>query len=461
MESEYFQSIWKWVGAVSIRVKVLGIILGVIGILGVLVIIQIRVVLVDTLFLELQRQGNALNDTFVEQGQSLLIDQEYDDLQSFLEARRIHYSSQGHNTRLLYLIVEDEQGTVLAQTVDDTVGLPVNRDSVLEIRTAFPSSNAIQRLGLDKTNIQQIVRQVTFQLLATILVMVALGFGAAFFLTWILTHPIYELVAATHAITSGDFSRRVSPWANDEIGELAQAFNQMMVSLADADRIRIEREQLQAQFVSRVIMAQEDERKRIARELHDSTSQSLTSVLIGLKNVKDIDHNEMLNEHIDDLRALVGEILDEVRSMAWQLRPSVLDDLGLVSALQRFINDYQQRFDMQVDFISNKLDNRFSPEMETTIYRIVQESLANVARHANASTVSVILDQRRQALRIIIEDDGQGFDLQSVELTGKHLGLQGIRERAALFDGRLTIESQIGQGTSLFVEFPAESYLNE
>jgi signal transduction histidine kinase len=286
--------------------------------------------------------------------------------------------------------------------------------------------------------------------------MIAVGFGAAFFLTWILTRPVYELVGATQAVARGDFSRRVTEWADDEIGELAVAFNGMTEALAQAEVERTEREQLRTQYVNKVIVAQEEERKRIARELHDSTGQSLTSLLVGLHNLKEVEDQAAIPAHIDSLRDVVSRTLDEVRQMAWQLRPSTLDDLGLIIAIQRYINDYQQRFNIQVDFVTRDVDGRLPLEMETVIYRVIQEALTNTIRHAQASNVSVIIDSRVSTLRVIVEDDGVGFVLADKQ-SAKSLGLQGIRERVALFNGTLTIETEPGRGTSLFIEVPFDS----
>jgi signal transduction histidine kinase len=300
--------------------------------------------------------------------------------------------------------------------------------------------------------ISQIVSEVTMQLVTVTGIMIALGFAAAIFLTWIISRPIRSLVEATQAVTSGDYSRRVPRWANDEIGDLATAFNAMAESLAKAESERHEQEAMRARYVSGVIAAQEEERKRVARELHDSTGQSLTSLLVGLQNLKNTHNPAEIDRHIEELRAVTSTTLDEVRNLAWQLRPSALDDLGLSSALEHYISEYQKRYPVSVDFVANGLAARLPLEMETSIYRIIQESLTNIARHAKAQHASVMIDRRRDTLRIIIEDDGQGFDPEVVHENS--LGLQGIRERAALFGGTLTIESQPGHGTSLFVVLP-------
>ena len=452
--SQLFQRFWQIAGAVSIRIKVLGIVLSVIILLGLFVTLQMREVLTDTLERRLLDQGEDLAGQFAEDVAPFIQNEAFVEARAYLIGRQEHYSSAGHNTAILYIWVEGSAQQI--STWND--GTPYSNDTGIAVDIVVPvrETSAVLHLGVADITVDRTVREVTFQLLMITLVMIAIGFGAAFFLTWILTRPIYELVEATQAVARGDFSRRVTQWANDEIGELAVAFNGMIEALAQAEVEREEREQLRTQYVSKVIAAQEEERKRIARELHDSTGQSLTSLLVGLHNLKDVKEPAAIPVRIDVLRNIVSHTLDEVRQMAWQLRPSTLDDLGLVSAMQRYIDDYQERFGIQVDFITRDVDGRLPVEMETVIYRVIQEALTNVVRHAQASSASVIIDRRVGTLRIIVEDNGIGFVLADRQ-SGKSLGLQGIRERAALFNGTLTIETEPGQGTSLFIEIPLDS----
>ena len=370
-----------------------------------------------------------------------------------------------------YLYVEDDaDGTILAgvgtiPAHDDL--LPAEGDahlhdgvaihigpSLVEVTSPLPNSQALLHMSLARTNIEATVRSVTMQLLVITLLMIVIGLAAAFFLTWILTRPLLGLVAATQAVAQGDLSRRVQRWANDEIGELSTAFNRMMESLERAEAERAAQAQLRERYVSGVILAQENERQRIARELHDSTSQSLTSLLVGLQNLKGSIDDSRYDPKIDELRHVVGTTLEEVRSLSWRLRPSALDDLGLQVALQHTIEDFRRRYGVQVDYVVRGLNRRLPPEMETSIYRIVQEGLTNIARYAQASHASVIISHRHGMIRVIIEDNGIGFDPNIVHTQNKSLGLQGIRERASLFDGSLTIESEPGHGSSLFVEIP-------
>ncbi len=459
LRSRPFQRFWHIAGAASIRVKVMGIVLGVIVLLGLFVTLQMRTVLIDTLRHELHHQGEALSEEYVENIAAMIANDNQQSLQIYLEGWRSHYSSGGHNTIVEYIAVRDAAGDILASAPSQSAPATVNSEpgDAVHISTHLPDTDVTIDLILAETNINQTVSAVTLRLVAITAVMVAIGFGAAFLLTWILTRPIYDLVKATEAVSRGDFSQRLPRWANDEIGQLTLAFNTMTRSLETAEQERAEQDRLRAQYVSNVIVAQEDERQRISRELHDSTGQLLTTLLVGLKNLKESCNPAEIDCRIEELRGVVGQTLNEVRTIAWQLRPSALDDLGLISALQRYIDDYQQRYTINVDFIASSFDSRLPIEMETSIYRIVQESLTNIARHAQATAASVIIDRRGSTMRIIVEDNGIGFD---PGMAHNSLGLQGIRERAALFGGRLTIETQPGQGTSLFIEIPTADTLN-
>jgi signal transduction histidine kinase len=451
LQSRLFLRFWDRAGAASIRIKVLGIVLGVIVLLGLFVTIQMRAVLTSTLRHELHHQGEELSREYVNNIAAMIANDNQQSLQIYLEGWRNHYSSGGHNTIVEYINVHDGAGNVLASAPQPGTVAAQEHGDLVQITTYLPDADVFIELALAETNIQQTVSAVTLRLVAITAVMIAIGFGAAFFLTWILTRPIYDLVRATEAVTHGDFSQRLPRWANDEIGQLTVAFNTMTDSLEKAKQERAEQDRLRAQYVSNVIVAQEDERQRISRELHDSIGQLLTTLLVGLKNLKEACAPTELEHRIEELRAVVGKTLEEVRTIAWQLRPSALDDLGLISALQRYIDDYQERHQISIDFIASSFNTRLPVEMEASIYRIVQESLTNIARHSQATAASVVIDRRGNAIRLIIEDNGIGFDPTVVR---NSLGLQGIRERAALFNGRLTIEAQPGQGTSLFIEIP-------
>ncbi len=287
---------------------------------------------------------------------------------------------------------------------------------------------------------------------------------AAYVLTRVITRPIEELVDVTRAVTHGNLGVRARVWANDEIGRLQNAFNAMVGELArnreESERLWRELKQKEAvrhSLLVRVISAQEEERKRVARELHDETSQALTSLMVGLRALQEAASTPEVRRRAEELRAIAAATLDGVHRLAVELRPSVLDDLGLVAALERSIGRWGEQFGVSIEFQAVGMDRRLPPEAEVTLYRIIQEALTNVARHAKATHVSVLLEHRGSSVIAIVEDDGVGFDvqrvLQSARLEQK-LGLYGMMERASLLGGRLVIESRPGAGSSVFVEIP-------
>jgi signal transduction histidine kinase len=204
--------------------------------------------------------------------------------------------------------------------------------------------------------------------------------------------------------------------------------------------------------VRRVVQAQELERQRLARELHDETGQALTSILLGLKPLEEVLADEPARRALAELRELVVSALQDVRRLAVELRPAVLDDFGLVPALERLIAAFAEQSDIHVYFRSALGDTRPPGDVETALYRVVQESLTNIVKHADANHISVSLSRRESGVVAVIEDDGAGFDPREVREDG--VGLVGMRERLALLDGRLEIESRPGAGTTVVAEVP-------
>jgi signal transduction histidine kinase len=204
--------------------------------------------------------------------------------------------------------------------------------------------------------------------------------------------------------------------------------------------------------VRRVVQAQELERQRLARELHDETGQALTSILLGLKPLEEALADHPAQATLTGLREQVVSALQDVRRLAVELRPAVLDDYGLVPALERLIDAFGEQSDTRIDFHSALGEARLPSDMETALYRVVQESLTNIVKHANAKHVSVSLARRTTGVAVVIEDDGAGFDLRAVREDG--IGLLGMRERLALLDGRLEIATRPAAGTTVVAEVP-------
>jgi two-component system, NarL family, sensor histidine kinase DevS len=211
-------------------------------------------------------------------------------------------------------------------------------------------------------------------------------------------------------------------------------------------------ERIARDSLRRVVEAQELERRRLARELHDETGQALTSILLGLKPLEERLDDTDSRAAIADLRELVVSTLQDVRRLAVELRPSALDDFGLVAALERLTASFTEQSGIVVDFQTSLADERLSDEVETALYRIVQEALTNVVKHARARHVSILLARTSGAIKAVVEDDGQGFDPAEESLDG--FGLVGMRERLALLGGRLEVESGGEGGTTIAAEVP-------
>jgi signal transduction histidine kinase len=249
-------------------------------------------------------------------------------------------------------------------------------------------------------------------------------------------------------------------FAEDSLETLTAIGRQIGMAIENArlyEELR-QTERLRRQLMERGIDVQEEERRRIARELHDQTSQRLTSMIMTLGALSEDDSVDGLRERLQDLRSMAAETLEEVHGLALELRPRLLDDLGLLAALRHYVGEFRDRYRIPTDFqVLGMGDRRLPPQVETALYRIAQEALNNVARHAGARSAGVLLEHRTDSAILIVEDDGEGFDVPAVmgsHVDERNLGLYGMRERAALLGGTMTIESTLGTGTSVFTEVP-------
>ncbi len=211
-------------------------------------------------------------------------------------------------------------------------------------------------------------------------------------------------------------------------------------------------ERVSRDSVRRVLEAQEQERARLARELHDETGQALTSILLGLRALEDAVDTADGRASAASLRELVVGTLQDVRNLAVELRPAALDDFGLVAALERLVDSFRESTGIEVSLEASIGRERLASEVETTFYRLVQEALTNVVKHADARHVSISLVRKNGSVSAVVEDDGRGFSVE--ETRDDALGLVGMRERVALLGGRITVESSSGRGTTLAVEMP-------
>jgi PAS domain S-box-containing protein len=210
--------------------------------------------------------------------------------------------------------------------------------------------------------------------------------------------------------------------------------------------------------------AQEDERKRLSRDLHDHLGQTVTALVLGIQAVRAADSlPPAALAALDRLQRLAAELGQQVHEIAVRLRPSVLDDLGLEAALRELVGDWSERTGVPANFQAGMGQGRFPPEVETALFRVVQEALTNVAKHAQANRVGVVVARRDGFAVVFVEDDGQGFDPESPAITqSKRLGLVGMRERVSLAGGKLEIESRPSAGTTVYarIQLPPPQITN-
>jgi signal transduction histidine kinase len=252
--------------------------------------------------------------------------------------------------------------------------------------------------------------------------------------------------------------RRAHDELEVKVGERTAELSRVNASLQSEVAEHRKAEAARTQLLGRLVTAQEEERRRISRELHDHLGQYLATMMLCLKTLRPTAFGEAARDGLQRLEELTGDLVEEVHHLAWELRPAALDDLGLQAALHNYAEKWSERSGVAVDFHGGGLERqRLPPEVETTVYRVAQEALTNVLKHAAARHVSVIAERRREHVLVIVEDDGQGFDAEAAARTpaaGRGLGLLGMRERVALVGGALDIDSVSGGGTTVRARIP-------
>lgn len=331
-----------------------------------------------------------------------------------------------------------------------------------------PTSDVYVRVGLTEAVAfgeanRTLTRNLVTLGLITLLVF-AVGWAGAHTLV---LRPLEALLQAIRRFEAGDSGARVGRVnGGGELGRLAQAFDQMSATIEARGKERDRSEEAlrqeqsaRAALLDKTISAQEEERRRIARELHDETSQDLAALMLSLDTcaLGLPDKGSSVDEHLQRAKTIAETMMTNIRRLINDLRPSLLDDLGLVPAILWYAEQRLKPLGITVSFQCDRMDARLSPSLETALFRITQEAITNVVRHAEATEVRVILEVDNREVYLAIQDNGTGFEVPvrgAGHAAHESLGLRGIQERAAMLGGGAEIRSTPGEGTTLAVEIP-------
>jgi two-component system sensor histidine kinase UhpB len=266
--------------------------------------------------------------------------------------------------------------------------------------------------------------------------------------------PLDDIIATAERVRAGDYSARIGddPMRDRDLEQIVLSFNGALDQV-EADRLEIKK------LVNSVIEAQEDERKRIARELHDDTSQVLFAQLLRVSAMK-MSENAEVREIARQLESMLAESMEAVRRLGHELRPPSLDDLGLVEATGALVQRMAARSGIEIGFVASGLRERLDPAVELVLYRVAQEALTNMWKHARANSASVSIHRQNGSVELVVDDNGRGFDGGAENTSdgkGLGLGLFGMQERVELVNGNLEIIGNMNPGTRVRAWIPLEN----
>lgn len=393
------------------------------------------------------------------------------------------------NEQIKYIIVTSPEGKIISSTFVKgfPVGLPMYREKNPEFEDELfdvvlfdsnegnireymytPNNNIIGsiRVGIKENVMLEIMKEKFLQIILTILIICMVSSILATYYAWHFLQPIERLSNAVKEISKGNYDISVDRIGNDELGYLMQIFNNMARQLAKNERENLyllselrKKEEHNSLLMEQLFKAQEDERQRISQELHDGTSQTMVSILTYLRILHDMLTTKEQRDFLVGIRELTSQTLESIRALAVNLHPPLLKDLGLIVAIEKFLDMVQQtstditiKFEHQGDF------SKLSDMLALVCYRIIQEGITNIVKHANAKQAKVKIFYEKTHIRMEIIDNGIGFDEETAQRAklNQHLGLMSMQKRIELLQGKFEIISRLNRGTVIKIIIPIE-----
>ncbi len=380
-----------------------------------------------------------------------------------------------------YIMVLDNKGQLLAHTFNN--GLPKNLQwdvtGLTKPQKMVFSSNegpihdllapiekgaiGYVRVGMTEERMRSAMSRQVLVVLLAILVVCIIGAFLSSRISWLIIKPIRQLCRIADAIKTGDKDIRADLCGDKEIDKLALGFNDMTTSLLEANKEKEnllkelqEKEHLRDILITKLMTAQEDERKRISREFHDETSQALTSLMLTMRALSAQAPDEEQKKALLLGRDVAADILSKVRNMAVELRPPELDDLGLGAAITQYGNKFAADHALQLTLQISGEEEKVDGQIAMALYRIVQEGFSNIAQHSGATKVDLHVAFQGEQVTVILADNGKGIsDYDLLEAKRKRrLGLYGMQERVELLQGKMAIRDSVYGGAELYIVIP-------
>lgn len=474
----FIKSFLKRFTNASVKMKMLGITIGLVFLMGITSIFIVRELLIIKLTKDLEKRAISIASDLSSRGTEYTILQDIYNLDRILKQTKLNHPDieyifmlDHNNGTIIHSLGPDyeisselvELNTLSVNEEYHLISFKSESGFIHDVVTPMLDGNlGYVRVGLNENYIYKTINELTSMLIISTTIIGTLGLIISLKLTKIMYRDLMKLIYVSNEVGKGNLNTKVEISTNDEIGLLGKEFNTMINRLENKNRENQRyleelkyKEELRLKLLDKVITAQEEERKRIARELHDETSQSLASIILGLSMLEESETNHATRKKLKQLKEITEQTIEEVHYISWSLRPSALDDYGLLPAIKKYAVDFKDKYQIDVDIEVIGFDGiRLPSTIEVTIYRVIQEALTNAARHANAENISIIIKHVKNVVSLIIEDDGSGFDVSEIlnrQLSKDHLGLKGMQERIESIGGRFHIESNPRFGTSIYV----------
>ncbi len=455
---------------VSLRIKVIGLVIFTTLLLGLPVIYFVNKNFSQQDNIQLRLVSQAIGKQLSSQSVNYILEENIYALTKLLK------NSLKSDPDVVYAFIRNKNGDVIASTFNggfpagllkvnsfnlkkiSTVKIKTNKGMVYDTSVPILKGNiGTVRVGISTKRSSKLLYSLVRSIIIVMVFAAALAVILSSSIAWWVMTPIVKLSEAFNKVKSGSYDVKLDIKRDDEIGMLTRDFNKMAESLKKANDKRIENDNLRKNFINNVINAQEEERKRIAKDLHDQFAQMLAYIKIRIGLLKNLTNIEDAKESIAQISEELTNALDVVRNIARSLMPGMLEEMGLVFAVSSYIDDINKKGpNFKVDFYVDDIikNKRFDQNIEINVYRIIQEALSNIILHSHSNYAKITLEDKEGKINGTIEDYGTGFNYGLINKGS--LGIFGMIERAKLLGGDLKVESKTGVGTLVNFRVPQE-----